>query len=153
MRILGMLIVVFVVCGSATGCGGGGGASLEPPAFTNLAGSRWNVTDTVSAYNSCNAGLGLSDAWELDVLAQSGNTISFYDTRAGITGAVNGTLSGYTLSYSGSRFAIQGCSDMTATYTVTLNNAGTSFSGTATIVCHDAVPACSVPVTVTGARI
>jgi hypothetical protein len=125
---------------------------LSPPAFTNLAGTRWATTDTVSGTNSCGIGIGVTDNWVLHVLAQSGNTISFYDERAGVGNAVNGTMSGYVVTYAGSRYAIQGCFDMSASYSITLNAAGTSFTGTATITCNDA-PACSVPVTVSGARI
>lgn len=137
-------------------CGGGGGdsgpAPLQAPAFANLAATRWNTTDTVSAANSCEVGIGVTDSWVLHILAQSGNTISLYDERSGSSNAVNGTMSGSVVTYSGTRFSIGGCVDMSASYNVTLNAAGTGFTGTATITCNDA-PACSVPVTVSGTKI
>jgi hypothetical protein len=141
---------VIVSCGSSGGSGGG--QSLQPPAFTNLAGTRWAVIDKVSAANNtCGAPLNQQDSWTLHVVSQSGNTITFYDERGGAGDAVNGTMSGYLVSYSGARYAIDSCSNMTASYSMTVNNAGTAFSGSATINCTDA-PGCSVPVSVTGTK-
>ena len=150
-----LLCLLFAI--TLTHCGGGGGdgggaAPLSPPAFSNLAGARWNATDTVSGTNSCDVGIGVTDSWVLHVLAQSGNTISVYDERAGSSNAVNGTMSGFVVTYSGSRYPIQGCVDMSASYNITINGAGTGFTGTGTITCNDA-PACSVPVNISGARI
>ncbi len=136
---------------SACGGSSGGGTSQSPPAFTNLGGTRWQQTDTVSGTNSCNIGIGISDYFVLHFVAQSGNTISFYDERSGPYSAVNGTMSGYTITYSGSRYAIGGCNNMTGSYTITFNSAETSYTGAATITCHD--DGCTVPVTVQGSLI
>jgi hypothetical protein len=137
-------------CGG--GGGGGGGAPLSPPAFTNLAGTRWSTTDTVStSANSCGAAQGDSDPWIAHVLAESGNTISIYDERSGASEAVDGTISGSVITVSGPRYPVGGCSSMTASYSVTLNGAGTSFTGTATLTCLD--DGCTVPVNVTGTKI
>jgi hypothetical protein len=147
------LLVSLAALFSCGGGGGGGGATLSPPAFTNLAGTRWSTTDTVStSANSCGAAQGDSDSWIAHVLAESGNTISIYDERSGASSAIDGTISGSVITVSGPRYAIGGCSNMTASYSVTLNGAGTSFSGTATITCLDA-PSCTVPVNVTGTKI
>jgi hypothetical protein len=140
-----------VILSNCGGGGGGGGQQLSPPAFTNLAGTRWNTTDTVSQTNSCGVGIGVSDTRVEHVLAQSGNTISIYDERSGSSAATNQTLSGYVLTVSGPRFPIGGCSSMTESASVTLNNAGTSFSGSGTIKCLD--DGCTVPVTIVGTKI
>jgi hypothetical protein len=85
-------------------------------------------------------------------LSQSGNRIKVYDERAGIGGAVSGTMSGYKVTYSGSRYAVPPCTNMSARYHITVNGTGTGFAGTATIICNDA-PACSISSTVTGTKI
>jgi hypothetical protein len=135
---------------SAISCGGGGGgdsAPLAPPTLTNLAGARFNTVDTATAGGSCSAPVGTQDAWILHIVGQSGNTITFYDERAGSSNAVNGTMSGLNVTYSGSRYAVQGCSDMSASYNVNMNSAGTSFTGSGTVTC------CSVPVNISGTKI
>jgi hypothetical protein len=147
-------LIVLFAAGSLCSCGGGGGGgvALSPPAFTNLAGTRWNQTDTVSALNSCGVGSGVTDPFVLHILAQSGNTISVYDERSGAGAAVNATISGYAVTYSGDRFPIAPCSDMSVSYSVTINGTGTSYSGSGTITCLDA-PACTVPINITGTKI
>jgi len=149
-------LVVLLAAGSLISCGGGGGggggASLSPPAFTNLAGTRWTHRDTVSGTNSCNVGIGVYDQYVLHILAQSGNTISVYDERGSLLDAKNATISGYIVTYSGERYPIGGCSNMTANYTMTVNNAGTSYSGTGTITCNDNPP-CSGPISIIGTKL
>ena len=66
--------------------------------------------------------------------------------------AVNATISGSVVSYSGSRFPIGGCSNMSVSSSVTLNGAGTTYSGSGTITCLDA-PACTVPINIAGTKI
>lgn len=141
-----MAVVLTAACGS-----GGSGSATSPPAFTDLAGTRWNQTDTVSAANSCNVGLGVTDTFVLHMLAQSGNTLSVYDERSGASSAANATLSGYVITYSGTRYPVGGCSSMTASYTVTIDKGETSYSGSATISCAD--NGCTVPVTVSGTKL
>jgi hypothetical protein len=97
-------------------------------------------------------GIGVTDPFVLHILAQSGNTISVYDERAGAGAAVNATISGYAVTYSGDRFPIAPCSDMSVSYSVTINGAGTSYSGSGTITCLD-LPACTVPINITGTKI
>ena len=150
-RTTALFLAAVVIGLSACGSGGGGGASLSPPAFTNMAGTRWNQTDTVSSTNSCNVGLGVTDPFVLHVLAQSGNTISVYDERSGSGSATNATISGYGISYTGSRYPVGGCINMTASYSVTLNNAETAYTGSATITCLD--NGCTVPVSVSATKI
>jgi hypothetical protein len=145
------IIALLVSCG-LTGCSKDSGTSLQPPSFTNLAGTRWHVTDVVSAANTCNTNVGVSDSWTLHIVSQSGNTITFYDERGSSSSVVSGTVSGSTITYSGDRYPIQNCSKMTASYSVTFNSAGTAFSGTATINCTDGT-GCSVPTTVSGAKL
>ena len=153
MRHFRSVMAVLVVVAAVAACGGGSDSTPpSPPAFTNLAATRWSVVDTVSAANSCNAPIGTTDSWILHVIGQSGNNIAFYDERGLVADAVNGTMSGYVISYSGNRYPIQGCVDMTASYAVTLDTGGTSFSGTATIYCNDAPP-CYVPVNVAGTKL
>jgi hypothetical protein len=147
--LLSLAVVVLSACGG--GGGGGGGTSLSPPAFTNLAGTRWSETDTVSGTNSCNVGIGVTDSFTEHVLAQSGNTISVYDERGSSSNASNGTLSGYVFTYSGSRYPVGGCSNMTANYSVTLNSAETAYTGSATITCQD--NGCTVPVSVSATKL
>lgn len=135
-------------------CGGGGGSSAPPlqdPAFLNLAGTRWSVTDTVSGSNTCDVPAGTPDTWTAVVASQSGNTLTVYDDRATISGAVAATISGYDITFNGPRYPVGGCSDMTGSYNVTLNNSGTAFNGTAVLTCLD-VPACTVSVTVDGSK-
>lgn len=148
----GAACAVFILAACGGGGGDGGGGGLSAPAFTNLAGTRWNETDTVSAANSCGVAIGFADPFVLHVLSQSGNSLSVYDERAGVGGALGATISGYAVTFSGDRFPVGGCATMTAVYSVTLNTGGTSYSGTATITCHDG-PVCTVPVTVTGTKI
>ncbi len=145
---LGLSLVVLTSCG---GGGSGGGGSLSAPAFTNLAGSRWSVTESVSGSNSCGVAVGTSDSWTLVVVSQSGNSLVFYDERSGASNAVTGTMSGHTITYSGERYPVQGCTSMSGSYNVTLDSAGQSFSGTASVVCAD--NACSVPASVSGSRL
>jgi len=153
-------LVVLLAEGSLISFGGGGGdgsAPLSPPAFTNLAGTRWNETDTVQAGGTC-TGVApgvTSDSFILHVASQSGNALSVYDElRAGPSGAVPATISGFVVTISGNRYAIGGCppDKMTVFAAVTLNGAGTSYSGSGTITCTEP-PACSVPVTIAGTRI
>jgi hypothetical protein len=145
------IIVLLVLCGLIV-CSKDSGTSLQPPSFTNLAGTRWHITDVVSAANTCNVNVGVSDSWTLHIVSQSGNTITFYDERTSSSSVVSGTVSGSTVTYSGDRYPIQGCSKMTASYSVTFNSAGTAFTGTATIICTDGT-GCSVPANVTGAKL
>jgi hypothetical protein len=150
-----IVVLVLLFTGLLVGCGGGGGGGGTPPAapaFTNLAGTRWDHTDTASAVNTCGVPVGDTDSFVLHVVSQSGNTITFYDERAGAANAVNGSMSGYVVTFNGSRFAVGGCFDMTANYNITVNAAGNAYSGTGTITCLDA-PACSIPVTITGTLI
>jgi hypothetical protein len=156
-KVLLVLLVLLSLTGIIVACGGGGGgggaapAPMAPPAFTNLAGTRWNQTDTVSATNACGTAIGVQDAFVLHVLAQSGNTISVYDERSGALAAVSGSMSGYVVTYSGTRYPVQ-CTSMSASYSVTVNAGETAYTGTGTITCNDP-PACSVQVDVTGAKI
>lgn len=154
-KILGLTSIILLFVGLAS-CGGGGGggsaAPLSPPAFTNLAGTRWNQTDTASAVNSCSVAPGTADPFVLHILTQSGNTLSVYDERSGVGGAVNATISGYAVTYSGSRFAIGGCGSMSVSSMVTINAGGTNYTGSGTITCNDA-PACTVPINITGTKI
>lgn len=149
-------VTVLLLAELVSSCGGGGGggsAPLSPPAFTNLAGTRWTHRDTVSATNACNAGIGVFDQYIMHVLAQSGNALSIYDETHGTQiDAKNATISGSVVTYVGERNPIGGCSSMSANYTMTLNGAGTSYAGTGVITCNDA-PACTVPVTITGTRL
>jgi hypothetical protein len=150
-NILVFVLMPLLLAGLLASCSGDGGNDappLSPPAFTNLAGTRWNQTDTVSGTNDCGTGIGVSDSFVLNILSQSGNTISFYDERAGVSNAVNGTMSGHVVTFSGSRYPVQGCSDMTVNYSLTVNAAGTAYNGTGLIACLD--DGCTVPVTVSG---
>ena len=99
----------------------------------------------------CGVGIGVTDSFVLHVLAQSGNTVSVYDEREGSSSAANATLSGQVLSYSGGRYPVGGCGTMTASYAVTLNGAGTAYTGSATITCQD--NGCTVPVTVSATKL
>ena len=144
-----LLISLLLVGCSSSGSSGGG--SLEAPAFTDLAGSSWSVHESASGSNSCGVAAGTSDDWTLYVVSQSGNSITFYDERSGASSAVTGTVSGHTISYSGGRYPVLGCSSMTGSYSVTLDGAGQSFSGTTTIRCLD--NGCTVPASVTGQRL
>jgi hypothetical protein len=145
----GLICLTFVV--ASCGGGGGGAASLAPPAFTNLAGTSWDVTDTVSSSsNSCFVPQGTTDLWTGVVATQSGNSLTVYDTRAGAGNAVPATISGYVVTFSGSRYPVGGCSDMRGSYNVTINAAGTSFSGTAVLTCLD--DGCTVPINVFGSK-
>jgi hypothetical protein len=135
-------------------CGGGGGSStpLTPPAFTNLAGTRWQVRDTVTtSSNTCGVASGTADNWVLHVVSQSGNTIAFYDERSGSSGAVNGTMSGYNVTYSGERYPVYGCTTMMAAYNITVNTSGTGFTGSVTVTCLD--NGCSAPAGVSGTKL
>ena len=105
--------------------------------------------DTVSDTNTCGAYVGQSDSFVLRIVSQSGNTLSVYDERSGISGQANATISGYAVTYSGDRYPVYGCADMSVNYSVTINNSGTSYSGSGTIVCNDS-PGCTVPITITG---
>jgi hypothetical protein len=158
-RIIAVIVMMLLLsAGLLVSCGGGGGGDSAPPlttpAFTNLAGTRWNQVDTVSTgNNSCEVSQGTTDQFTLAVLSQSGNTITVYDSgRSSAADAVSGTMSGYVVTFKGSRYPVYGCSNMSASYSLTMNAAGTAYSGTGTITCNDA-PACSVPVTVTGTKI
>ena len=150
-RAIGWAVAVTLVGVLGVSCGGGGGGGLEPPAFTNLAGTRWSQVDVVSATNSCNVGIGVNDKFVEHVLAQDGNTLSIYDEREGQWSAQNATISGYVIDFRGGRYPVAGCSKMTAHYTVTLLPSGKLYMGTATIRCED--NGCTVPVNVTGNRI
>lgn len=145
---LGSVVGLLMACSSGDG---GGSGSTEPPAFTDLAGSRWAVTDTATGNNSCGIPAGTKDSYVVHVLAQSGSSLTIYDERAGAANAVTATLSGHTLSFSGSRYPVLGCSSMTGNYTATLGATGQSFSGTATVTCVD--NGCSAAATVQGNRI
>ncbi len=144
-----MLTVGLFSCGG----GGGGGTPLSPPAFTNLAGTSWTQRDTASS-NSCGVASGYYDQFTVDILAQNGNTLTVYDTRAGASQAINATISGYNVTSSGPRYVPLGfsCSNLTASYNLTLTQAGNAYSGSGTITCNDS-PSCSVPVTVTGTKL
>lgn len=146
-------VAVLLITALAAACGGGGGGtSLNPPAFTNLAGTSWSITDTVSTGgNSCGVPKDVTDDWTGVVATQSGNALTVYDTRSGAGYAVPATISGYVVTFNGSRHPVYGCSDMTGSYHLTINGAGTSFTGTATITCLD--NGCTVPVTVSGFKI
>jgi hypothetical protein len=153
-NILVFVLMPLLLAGLLASCSGDGGNDappLSPPAFTNLAGTRWNHTDTVSDTNDCGTGIGVTDSFVLHILSQSGNTLSFYDERNGASSAVNGTMSGSVVTYSGTRYPVQGCSDMTVNYSMTVNAAGTIYSGTGTITCLD--DPCSLPVSVSGTKI
>ncbi len=143
---------VVAAAGLLAACGGGGGGSapLDPPAFTNLAGTYWGVTDTVSNLNSCSVPVGTSDLWTAVIATQSGNSLTVYDDRGTVADAVPATISGYVVTFSGPRYPVGGCLDMTASYRVTIDGAGTSFSGTATLTCLD--NGCTVPVNVSGSK-
>ena len=140
-----------VMAALGVSCGGGGGGGLSEPAFTNLAGTRWSQVDTVSAKNSCDVGIGVTDDFVEHVLAQDGNTLSIYDERMGQMSAENATISGYVIEFRGDRYPVGGCSTMTAAYRVTLAPNGLTYAGTATIRCMD--NGCSVPVDVSGVRL
>jgi hypothetical protein len=145
--------LLFAALTAACGGGGGGGGTtpLSPPAFTNLAGTSWDITDTVSSgSNTCGVPLGTWDGWTGVVASQSGNSLSVYDTRAGAANAVPATISGYVVTFNGSRYPVGGCSNMRGSYNLTINAAGTSFSGTATLTCLD--DGCTVPVNVVGIK-
>ena len=150
-----IVLIPLLLAGLLVSCSGGGGDDappLLPPAFTDLAGTRWNQVDTVSSSNnSCGSTQGDQDSFILHVASQSGNTITVYDERAGASNPVSGTMSGSVVVVNGSRYAVQGCSEMTASYSLTVNAAGTAYSGTGTIICLD--DGCSVPITVSGTKI
>ncbi len=136
----------------ANSCGGSdSGKTLSAPAITDLAGSTWSVSESASGNNTCGVAAGTSDSWTLHVVAQSGNSLTLYDERSGPSEAVNATISGHTISYSGDRYPIGGCSQMTGSYNVTLDDAGQSFSGATTIRCLD--NGCTVPASVNGYRL
>ena len=142
-------IVLLAACGSNSSSSGD--TSVQQPAFTDLAGTRWAIVDSVSSSNnSCGATTSDSDSWTGVVATQSGNSLSLYDTRAGSSKAIAGTISGYVVTFNGSRYPVGGCSSMTGSYTVTLNSAGTNFSGTATLTCLD--NGCTVPTSVYGSK-
>jgi hypothetical protein len=150
-------IAVLSISALAAACGGGGGGGgavavpLKPPAFTNLAGTSWSVTDTVSSSNnSCGAPAGEQDNWTGVIATQSGNDLTVYDTRAGAGKAISGTISVYVVSFHGSRYPIGGCTSMTGSYKLTIDGTGTAFSGTATLTCLD--NGCTVPVSVSGTK-
>jgi hypothetical protein len=138
---------LLVACGGGDGSGG----PLAPPAFTDLAGSRWAVTETASGSNTCGVAAGTSDSWTLQVVSQSGNSLVFFDERSGAGNAVTGTMSGNTVTYSGERYPVLGCVSMTGSYNVSLDSSGQSLSGTASIRCLD--NDCTVPASVTGSRL
>ncbi len=154
-RMFSAMLIAGVLFGISCGGGGGGGGDstpLQPPTLTNLAATRWNTVDTATAGGSCSTPVGTQDAWILHIVGQSGNTITYYDERAGSSKAVSGTMSGLSINYSGTRYAIGGCTDMVASYNVNMNSAGTTYTGSGTITCNDA-PACSVPVSISGTKI
>ncbi len=154
-KLSGLLLLILFVTVLLTACGGGGGGGtpLSPPAFTNLAGTSWSQTDTVSSSNTCGIATGYADSFTVDVLAQSGNTLTVYDTRSGASNAISASFSGYNITSSGPRYVPSGfsCSNLIASYNLTLNNAGTSYSGTGTIECLD--NNCTVPVNVIGNKL
>jgi len=156
-RITAVIVLMLLLsAGMLVSCGGGGGGDSAPPlstpSFTNLAGTRWNQTDTVStSNNTCGAAQGEQDFFVLHVVSQSGNTLSFYDERAGVANTVSGTMSGSVITFNGSRYPVGGCSDMRASYNLTVNAAGTAYSGTGVITCLD--DGCTAPVNVSGIKI
>ena len=71
-------------------CSSGDTGTSSAPAFTNLADTRWNQTDTASGATSCNIGLGVTDTFVLHVLAQSG-TITCEDNGCTVPVSVSAT--------------------------------------------------------------
>jgi hypothetical protein len=99
-------------------------------------------------------GIGVPNTFVLRILAQSGNTISVYDeTHSSAVDAKNATISGYVVTYGGDHYPVSPCTNMSISSSVTLDGAGTSFSGTGTVTCLSAVPVCTVPITITGNKI
>jgi hypothetical protein len=146
----GMATLLLAIGVGVAACSSSSGTTSSPPAFTNLAGTRWHQTDTVSGTTTCNVAIGVTDTFVLHVLSQSGGALSLYDERAGAGKAVNATMSGDVIAYSGTRYAVHGCTSMTGNYSVTVNAAETGYSGTATLTCQD--NGCTVPVTVTATK-
>ncbi len=59
--------------------------------------------ESASGNNAGGVAAGTSDTWTLHVVSQSGNSLTLYDERSGPSEAVNATVSGHTISYSGDR--------------------------------------------------
>jgi hypothetical protein len=129
------MVVVLGLTGCGSGGGDGGGGGLQTPA-ADISGV-WNVTETTTTDNSCGDPAGHAFSYQVTV-TQNGNNLTVVTDA----GTFNGTISGNTISWTGSY--PEGSSTVTInSMTLTLNANGTQFTGTVHWSWTDGVDSCS----------
>ncbi len=146
------VLVLLVSMAGLFSCSGGGGDSTpppEPPTY-NVTG-RWAITETITNHTGGDCtGAPSSIYWSAEMTqAQGSNTVSIRDLRA--SSAVNATMSGSKVTYSGDRYPEPQCDTMTASYTANLSDAS-HFTGTGNLTCNynSSGGYCSVSTSLTG---